>query len=223
MPFHLLTFSLVSCNEPQTPLEPNFDLFMLKNFLGIQKHEDLPAKLKSRSLIEHFGDADDPCLWTGVQCSENGVSQLNWEDPGDKIVFQNLERFDPAWLPSALERAQLSGQYSTKVFEVRFLPPIIEHIEMDRCGLKGTVDTKALPRRLISFILSRNELHGKILLMKLPTSLQRVELHQNSFSSLTVDNDSIPENIVAWKFHGQSVPLKVKVVNGKKLPDEIWY
>ena len=132
------------------------------------------------------GNFKDVCEWKDVRCTNDRVTK----------VFMYFLEFT-------------GGQFA---FE--WIPPLVRELTLNACGLRGTLDTAALPPVLVDFQVPGNRLHGELDWKALPRKLEKLIICRNEFTGSCVLAD-LPDTLIILqaeknKFSG--------VLNLEKLP-----
>mmetsp|Transcript_11637 Transcript_11637/g.17635 ORF Transcript_11637/g.17635 Transcript_11637/m.17635 type:complete len:215 (-) Transcript_11637:8-652(-) len=147
-----------------------------------------------KGLIDHCGDKQDVCRWKGVKCASKAgiVRRVCWNpvriNDGVRLIHFNLQ-----WLPPTIRTLEVSDQHvENGIFSTRFFPRLASKIDLKNNGHKGSLDMTTLPCELVCLILSRNSLHGPVVLTRLLETLTTLKIRHNRISKVIVRRSDMP-------------------------------
>ena len=132
------------------------------------------------------------CNWVSVHCEQNVLRKISWNT---RMCQFDLQRIDLAWIPSTVTSIDIYYVAQSSCLHTRLLPRESLSIRLMDCHIPGTVDLEALPGKLQFLFLWKNALNGRIVLTKLPPSLRQMDLRENHFHTIVVDNRALPQRL----------------------------
>ena len=80
------------------------------------------------------------------------------------------------------------------------------------CRLTGQAELQCLPSKMKEINLRANALTGKLNLLELPRSLEKIDVVRNFFSKVIVSSGMLPEEFIEMRCSN----ISIRWVNGKK-------
>ncbi|KNH07988.1 leucine-rich repeat protein [Perkinsela sp. CCAP 1560/4] len=132
-------------------------------------------------------DPSEPncCIWAGVACRNRRIISIKWDASTNANIY-GLE-----WLPVSLERAQITGKPICTTLKTRLLPRSLRFVYLERCGLHGQLDLRALPDMLEELHVPQNNFSGDVWLTSLPPDMRVVNLERNEVKRAYVCNERL--------------------------------
>ena len=158
-----------------------------------------------------------PCKWKSVCCDHGyAVNTISWRChyhmgyAATPLGFLRL-----CWLPSTIQELSLYDYHRADIdrLNVRNFPRESRFVTLFQCGLKGTVETAALPKLLERLSLKGNFLSGTVHLVSLPEKLKRLYMSENPIHTLYVDTESLSTHFVHASFGSKKSRLQERPIN----------
>ena len=170
---------------------------------------------------------NDPCAWRGVTCTDGTITHFlcvsthHSRNPGTKPWI-----IDTDWLPSTLLYVHLSSLRVINGWLTKRFPRALRYFHTNCLlpfGSQTTreVDLHYLPSKMEELHITGGWCTGRLWIAHLPPSM-RLCLIQNYFvKRVTVDNESLPQNLELLMIRGSFGKAKVRSIDGKALDDRV--
>uniref|UniRef100_A0A7S4L962 Uncharacterized protein n=1 Tax=Paramoeba aestuarina TaxID=180227 RepID=A0A7S4L962_9EUKA len=180
------------------------------------------------------------CNWCDVECHANGdVISINWDYLSQNVnnISGKMSYLFVKWIPPTVWQCRIKNKLAAKssdgrkdLFTTRWVPRDAVYYKIESCAIRGEIDLQSLPHTDIEgFLMPSNSLTGTVLLHDLPPYLRMINLKDNSFSLVVVDNTSLPDPLQAFEasfrsraiirskeLHGKSIDKRVTIEHQKK-------
>ena len=130
----------------------------------------------------------NPCRWHGIVCSSGTVSKI-------RIRKWDLGPLQISYLPNSAQYVGIESCSQEHPLDTRLLPLELRALYLQDNLIYGTLDFPSLPSRLVVLNMSRNSLSGKLLLTKLPESIECIILWGNPCCEGAVLYKHLPDSI----------------------------
>ena len=193
----------------------------MQRLLDVESRDALGDFANAHKLVsEHFLTSDRPCEWRGVQCVNQKIEKIRWDDGinFDAVEGMKGSRLHLEWLPPTLKVVRMDGMPLKQQLRTRMLPRGLQDMDLRRCQLRGSLRVETLPPAMESAQLTRNKFYGVIRLTALPPKLRMLTLHGNNFHTAVVLNEALPASLQSVVLYMANLGLKrpkVVVLDGE--------
>ena len=134
-----------------------------------------------------------PCEWKGIICERKSIVEIEW-DPS-KYEEENRLSMDLVsslqWIPNSIRVLDLSNQRINCFLEAQLLPRNLKVCRLNSCNLRGSFNTDMLPSMIEEFYCRDNLLSGKVVMIRIPNTLRRLDLSGNDEIQISISNDCL--------------------------------
>ena len=133
-------------------------------------------------------NADDCCIWAGVHCEDQIVTDIYWHD--DAVHLEGQLNF--LMLPRLLETLDLKSQRLSGEVELRALPLHRERVVIEECLVSGTIGLGSLPPSLERIRIVHNRVTSVSNICNLPVSLRELRVNEPKVVETTIAIGKLP-------------------------------
>ena len=197
----------------------------IMRFLSLKNKHELFRAGHELHLIPSGYNFSSVCLWHGVLCVKKVIKRLLWteavehDDPRD---VQHVQ-FDLDWVPSTVCELDLSEHTYCSTLKTKRLPRALVKLNLRGCLIKSQLSVGNFPSRLREARLGSNRFWGTLLLLRIPSRLQILDISAHKFDAIVVDNNALPQKLkyVALSPLQTNQKVDIKILNGKKLDPRV--
>ena len=150
--------------------------------------------------------------WRGVTSERDVIKEIVWRRQACVIPSIALE-----WFPPCLQTIHIDSQTTSQSLETRKLPRRLVSLRIMRCDLSGTVDFQTLPHRLKEVNLTANNMEGTLWLTMLPPFLAQLDVSGNKFSTIALVNMYIPDSLREVNIRQTRKETKIIALDGPEV------
>ena len=136
----------------------------------------------------------DVFRWRGVTYENGRIVEIHWGEMCP-LALRNLH-----WFPSTVRVIRLTHQQSHCKINTRLLPKCLEHFNVDRGSIMGSIDLRTLPPRIVVFAVVDNLLTGTVDLTNLPQAITIINLGNNRIDAVIGRLGCLPESLESANF-----------------------
>ena len=158
---------------------------------------------------QHLAE-DAYCEFHGITCVDRIVRGISWTTPRDA----EIRHF--RWIPPTLRFLNFNGVKINQVLDTRDVPRKAHLFRLDHAQASGTLELQVLPPAIIEFRARYNAFDGELLLTNLPPKIVFLDVHENLFWTIVIDNSALPESLFGAYCGFNGGRHQANVLNGGK-------
>ena len=186
--------------------------------------QDPDITMQQKLMLAFFGKQDTTdelwldqnfCGWRGIECTNLKITTVNLAGFAMSLQYDKLQY---TFLPPTVRFLTLTWKDLKSRYDSRLLPRALESGNLDFTRLFGTFQFDTLPTHLVSLSMRKNDIRGPISVLRMPSSVRRINLESNPILNVIVCAEELPEGLEEVLFGKiRKGPMtKIKWVDGLK-------
>ena len=143
----------------------------------------------------------DVCSWEGIMCRNGCIVSIVYKE-------RMLGNFKIAFAPPTLTTLTVIHCEQSYEVETRMLPRQIVSLNLNRNRIFGELDLTKLPPRMVNFEIAYNHIKGPIVVRDLPESLKLIDLSNNPLKQHTLFYENLPPGLKSIRLYGKDTKIK---------------
>ena len=141
------------------------------------------------------------CTLRGIYCVDSIVTEMRYK-------YCLCGQFDLAYVPPTVQKLDIQSCDQAYTVDTRKLPRAAHHIFLNNNLLHGTIDLTTLPENAVIVSFTFNSLSGPIDLTNLPKYLTSLGILQNSIQQKTVMYSKLPPGLKWVNLRGPHMHIR---------------
>ena len=144
---------------------------------------------------DKFGIVCTPGVkWDGITCRKGKVEEIIYENPS-KDLSTDLNYMEMGFVPSSVRRIRINQTPLKIPLQTRLLPKSLVTADISWNRIFGTLEVSYLPTEIYSFNVSHNHISGPLYLHHFPHKLRYLDVSYNRIRDRVLYCDVLPESI----------------------------
>ena len=135
------------------------------------------------------GDEYDACTWNGVQCFQDDIVEIVWQEIDVKLEGT----LDFHILPPELYALNIKNKKIVGDLDTSNLPRKLESFRIIETGMTGILDMSNLPRALMVFAVEKNRISDVGPICNIPETLCQLRIVELGLEDALIRIDKIPD------------------------------